>query len=490
MKRTYILGVLALGLGLTACEDYTDHHFGEDYELWQPKEVVATTVALTDANYGDIAANADNIALALKADTDGTRLAELQSVAEKHYFRKGITPEEYLPAMLKQLVGQSQYYAMTAGSTITVTCNTSADSLASGDAYVAATTVAEGKYLLVPQGTDQALNTLPADKTYGYINPADVTRLSPTALTMNDEAKQYLYDIIKDGDHYLIKGPDGMYLYMAGTYNSFNITDDLAGDLDDPAQAQWDITKNNDGTYDIVNVSTGKTMLYGTAYNSAGAYLDKKGTDGYLSLCLYKAGKVDVIVDGPVEQTDVVFTLGDDGLWEAKGDYLNQALTTTNSTDAAVILAVYGWRIDYLSSLGELSYVWSATTSYGIKASAYKNSTNFPTDARVISPAMNLKKAREPRFAFEEAQKYSPTPVNDFLRVEVSTDGTTWTDVTAQLEQPRPDGSSWNFTAQALDLTPYIGQPTVYVAFRYISTDTNAATWEFKNVRCAEKSDF
>lgn len=489
MKRTYIIGVLALALGLTACEDYTEHNFGRDEELWQPTQVMAIQTELTDANYADVAASADNVALALKADTDSTTLRDLQSVAERKYFRRGVTPEAYLPAILKTLVGTSQYYALNIGSTVTVRCRQAADSLAQGAAYVPATSMKAGRYLLVPEGTDLALDCLPEGKTYGYANAAAVARLSADAIVKSADSDAHLYTFTAQDGHYLIQSPDGMYLYMDETHNSFNITDDPMGDTDDPAQALWDVAKADDGRWDIVNVYSHKTLLYGTQYNSAGAYADKRGTEGYLSVELYKEGTVAVLTDATPETRDVTFTLDEDG-WAAKSDYLNQELTTANTTDAAEIAAQYGWTIQYNSSLGDLNYVWSATTSYGLKASAFKNSTNFPTDARIISPVMNLKKATEPLFTFQEAQKYSPTPVGDYLRIEVTTDGTTWTDETARLLNPRPDGSSWNFVSQRLDLTPYAGQPTVQVAFRYISTDKNAATWEFKNVRCAEKSEF
>lgn len=503
MKNKYILmGAAAAMLALTACEDYTEHNFGKDSELWQATQVNAHKITLTDANYADVAANTDNIALALAADDDSTTYNELLSVAEKKYFRKGISPEEYLPALIKNLVGTSQYYAMTKGSTITVTCMVSQDSLASGDAYVPATSVAAGKYLLVPQGEEQVLadgNHASAGKSYSYIYssgstnwPDAITRINENAISYDKVAESYLYNFIKEGDNFLIQNPAGEYLYMDGTYNNFYYTEDL-GDLDDAAQAQWSVTKNADNTFDIVNVSTGKTMLYGTKYASAGAYADKKGTEGYLGIELYKKGSVSTIVDGPAQPTDVIFTLEEEG-WAAKSDYINQTLTNVSTTDPELVYGTYGWSIEYAASLGELSYVWSATTSYGLKASAYKSSTNYPTDAWIISPKMNFKKAKQPLFTFMEAQKYSGTPVNDFLKVYVSTDyagrgsqgSSTWTEVTDQLKAERPDGTSWDFVEQSLDLSAYCGQTNVVVAFRYISTESYAPTWEFKNVVCKE----
>lgn len=504
MKVRNILFAATAALALTACEDYTEHNFGEDKDLWQPTQVNALAVTLTDANYQDIAANEDNKALALSAEDDSVTYNALQSVGEMKYFRKGISPEEYVPAILKNLVGASQYYCMTKGSAITVTCKVSQDSLAAGAAYVPLETKFKaGKYLLIPQGMDQALgNSHTTDGTspeYGYIYltgsercPEALTRINAQAIEKDANAALWLYTFVEEGDHFLIYNPDGNYLWMDDSHNSFQYAEDL-GDLDDSSQAWWTVTKNDDGTYDIVNVYNQKVILFGTKYASAGAYADKKGTEGYLGIELYKEGSISVIVDGPAEDVDVIFTLDDDG-WSAKADYLNQALTNIASTDADIIYGTYGWSMEYVGSIGELSYVWSATTSYGIKASAYKSGTYYATDAWAISPKMNLKKAKQPVLTFQEAQKYAGTPVGDYLQVYVSTDyagrgnqtTATWTEVTDQLTAARPDGSSWDFTDQSLDMSAYVGQTNVVVAFRYISTEAVAATWEFKNIRCAE----
>ena len=117
---------------------------------------------------------------------------------------------------------------------------------------------------------------------------------------------------------------------------------------------------------------------------------------------------------------------------------------------------------------------------------------------------MNFKKAKSPLFAFQQAQKYAGTPVTDYLQVWVSTDyagrgqraAAHWTNVTDQVAGTWPDGSSWDFSDMKLDLSAYAGETNVVVAFLYISTETTdeatgvAATWEVKNVRCAEAGDF
>ena len=88
--------------------------------------------------------------------------------------------------------------------------------------------------------------------------------------------------------------------------------------------------------------------------------------------------------------------------------------------------------------------------------------------------------------------------MTDFLKIYVSTDyagrghraDATWTEVTMEAEGTWPDGSSWDYSDMKLDLSAYAGQTNVVVGFRYISTESIAATWEVKNVRCAEAEDF
>ena len=65
----------------------------------------------------------------------------------------------------------------------------------------------------------------------------------------------------------------------------------------------------------------------------------------------------------------------------------------------------------------------------------------------------------------------------------ISTDKTNWT----ALSVPNwPDGSSWDYVSSgAISLSAYNGK-TIYVAFKYTSTSSAAATWEIKNFLIAK----
>lgn len=497
-----LCGLCLLCVFCASCEDYTEHNFGKPEDLYQATQVNSYNLELTAANYQDIAKNAENLALAAEDETGETQ-KQLQMVAENGCFLGNITPAEYLPAILKNLVGASQYYSMTQGSTITIKYKSG--ELVSGDAYMPQTgeLTSSGKYLLVPKGEAQALATSGEGKTYGYLQiagstscPNTVTRVDDNAIVANEVADGYLYSLEKAGDEWYILNPYEEYLYMKGTFDSFNYIDDT-GDLEDEEWPTWTIAYDAENeAYTIKNTGNEKVMWFDTAYKSAGAYAEPKET--YVPIQLYKRVQdaVEVVLVSDEEQ-EIVFTLDEDG-WGANGDYLNCELTGGNTlTDMDAVYDATGWSVEYKGSIGELTYVWRYDATYGLRGSAFKSSTYYPTDAWAISPAMNLKKAEHPVLVFEQAQKYAGTPVTDYLQVWVSTNYTgrggleaaTWTNMTDKVEGTWPDGSDWTYLPMSLDLTEYAGQKTVNVAFRYISTDAVAATWEVKNVVCREAEE-
>lgn len=507
MKTRNIFLLATAALFCASCEDYTEHNFGKPEELWQAQQVNNYIIELTPQNYADMAANADNKALAAQDET-GATADHLQKSGANACFVGNVTPQEYLPAMLKNLVGTSQYYSMTDGSSITVRYRSG--NIVSDAAYVPneGELTETGKYLIVPVGQEQPLATSGEGKTYGYLLlaghslcPATVVNMGQQTIWANDVADAWAYTFMKNGDSWYLCNPYEQYLYMKGTYNSFNYIDDL-GELDDEEQwPDWTITYNEqDKTYDIVNNGSQKTLRFTTQYNNAGAYdlASLESQEGYLGVQLYKReeGKVES-VEVQEEMEEVTFTL-EDGEWQAKGDYLNTELTGGNTlTDMDLVYMATGWSVEYKGSIGDLTYVWRYDATYGLRGSAFKSSTYYPTDAWAISPAMNLKKAVRPIFTFEQAQKYAGTPVTDYLQVWVSTDYTgrggleaaTWTNMTDKVEGTWPDGSDWNYLPMSLDLSQFAGEKTVSVAFRYISTDAVAATWEVKNVVCREAEE-
>lgn len=175
------------------------------------------------------------------------------------------------------------------------------------------------------------------------------------------------------------------------------------------------------------------------------------------------------------------FAKTDNGIEAKISMYLNETL-----------LGSEGGFKAYNVNLGTLSYVWTNTTSYGWKGSAYSSSTNHAAESWLVSPAINLKKATAPVFYYDEAMNYLGSGnINDHLAVKVSTnfdgsDVTTATWETLELTN-RTDGTSWTFyTVDPVSLSKYNGK-VIYIAYVYKSTEAIAPTYEFKNVVVKEK---
>ena len=142
-----------------------------------------------------------------------------------------------------------------------------------------------------------------------------------------------------------------------------------------------------------------------------------------------------------------------------------------------------------------LNYVWKYDSKYGMKASAFYNSTAYKSESWVITPGIDLSRAKTPQLSFDQARRYGV----DFIKecyIMASTDYAgdvttcTWDSIPFNKDENGkyivPDGSNWIFmNTGEMDLTSYVGQ-TVYIGFVYTSTEAGAATWEFQNILVAE----
>ena len=145
------------------------------------------------------------------------------------------------------------------------------DPAPSGDSYALVTTIAAGKYIIAApkEGTTYAVAVpLASNKTYGYLSPADATLTDNKIST--EAANEFTFTATTGG--YTIQDPSGRYLYMSGTYNSFNVSADV------PASGHvWAVTFEGNNVK-IVNVEMSKTLQYSSQYKSYGAYADITNT--------------------------------------------------------------------------------------------------------------------------------------------------------------------------------------------------------------------
>lgn len=135
------------------------------------------------------------------------------------------------------------------------------------------------------------------------------------------------------------------------------------------------------------------------------------------------------------------------------------------------------FTIDNIKLADGVEFVWKwASAAYGMKASGYVNGSKQELQSRLKSPAIDLKSAKSAKLMFDQAINYA-SDMKQECKVQISTDGKTWTDLDVQ---GYPAGNSWDFVASTADLTKYCGK-TIYIGFLYSSSPTSAPTWEVKN---------
>lgn len=131
------------------------------------------------------------------------------------------------------------------------------------------TTVTSGKtYIIVASGTKMA-KPIASDKTYGYLNVADVTD-NNGVIELDNTDNTFVFTNSDDG--WTIKQKDGRFLYQSGTFNSFNVNAA-------PTEGQyWTVEPQAaDGTFKITNKSVNKYIQFDSAYSSYGSYDSAKG---------------------------------------------------------------------------------------------------------------------------------------------------------------------------------------------------------------------
>ncbi len=138
-----------------------------------------------------------------------------------------------------------------------------------------------------------------------------------------------------------------------------------------------------------------------------------------------------------------------------------------------------------------LSWVWNYKSPYGMVASAFANNTSYESESWLISPAIDMNGFSSAVLTFEHAaNKLNGSPA-DYYSVWASTDyadglpeTATWTQLTVPAY---PAGTNWTFVASGdIDMSAYLGNSNVRIAFRYTSEDGNSGSWEIKNVSINE----
>lgn len=173
------------------------------------------------------------------------------------------------------------------------------------------------------------------------------------------------------------------------------------------------------------------------------------------------------------------------GIFTRFGDTWQIVLRNTDDLKSVVLAYISepfdasqgNFTIDNIKLADGVEFVWKwASAAYGMKASGYVNGSKQELQSRLKSPAIDLKSAKSAKLMFDQAINFA-SDMKQECKVQISTDGKTWTDLDVQ---GYPTENSWTFVSSTADLTKYCGK-TIYIGFLYSSSPTSAPTWEVKN---------
>ena len=171
---------------------------------------------------------------------------------------------------------------------------------------------------------------------YGYLPKTNVA-IEGGMLTGFVDANIFFFVPIEGTEEYAIGYMFDCYgrvLYMTGTHNSFNISDEI------PAEgAEWKLTNNGDGTVYITNILKNKTVGFDSGYGTFGAYADAAKHTALLMIPVVDGEEpeatepeaTDAVVTEPSAGSSVTYTFSNYGPGEQYTDgetYELDAVTT------------------------------------------------------------------------------------------------------------------------------------------------------------------
>ncbi len=145
-----------------------------------------------------------------------------------------------------------------------------------------------------------------------------------------------------------------------------------------------------------------------------------------------------------------------------------------------------------------LTYVWYYSAAYGMCASAFKDGASYDSEAWLVTPQIDLSRAKTPQFSFDQAFNKAPNFEEEcavFVSTDYVDDVTTaiWTQLEWNTNEDGtlnvPGGTSWVFqTSGFFDMSEYVGEK-VNIAFRYTTSGGVSGTWEIKNLLLSEPEE-
>ena len=142
-----------------------------------------------------------------------------------------------------------------------------------------------------------------------------------------------------------------------------------------------------------------------------------------------------------------------------------------------------------------LTYVWYYSAAYGMCASAFKDNASYDSESWLVTPQIDLTRAKTPQFSFDQAFNKAPNFTEEcavFVSTNYNGDVTTcdWTQLEWNLNEDGtlnvPGGTSWVFQPSGyFDMSAYVGEK-INIAFRYTTANGVSGTWEIRNLLLSE----
>ncbi len=158
----------------------------------------------------------------------------------------------------------------------------------------------------------------------------------------------------------------------------------------------------------------------------------------------------------------------------------NPGTTEVNVYQATFTSNDGGCKESIISNDSPHDNIWTRTSQYGWKATAFKGS-NYAAEATLSLPEVDLTGYDDAKLTISQAIKFAYGKALDYLKVELksvdTSDGTVEETPLTDFDVPSTD--SWTFYDYTLDLSQFVGTKAT-ISFRYKSDAKMCCTWEIK----------
>lgn len=125
--------------------------------------------------------------------------------------------------------------------------------------------------------------------------------------------------------------------------------------------------------------------------------------------------------------------------------------------------------------------VWERTSSWGMKATGYINSTRYTTESWLLSPVVDLAGYTDATITFNHLITTYFGDVSQEATVWIRTSGAEWQQMVISTYPAITSGNYSSFEDCTLSIPEEFNGKKIQIGFRYTSTTSKAGTWEIKS---------